>query len=98
MPKNIFLDATNTPNQSMNPIMNLHYKPQKRQWDGPIYLPKSIYVHMNEASKEALKKYDIVACKEFQNRTVQEAFCCLDDPLLLQVQNQQINPSDHSRS
>ena len=45
----------------MNHMMNPHHKPHKRQWDGPIYLPKSIYVLMSEESKEALKKYSLGA-------------------------------------
>ena len=27
-----------------------------------------------------MKKYDLEALQEFQNREVQEAICCLDDP------------------
>ena len=39
----------------MTLMLNPHLKPQKRQRDGPIYLPKVIYVLMNEESKEALR-------------------------------------------
>ena len=60
-------------------MMSPHRKPQKRQWDGAIYLPKSIYILMNEESKEALKKYNLEAPKNFQNRQIQEALCCLDN-------------------
>ena len=35
----------------MTPTLNSHQEPQKRQWDGPNYLPKSMYVLMNEESK-----------------------------------------------
>ena len=35
--------------------------------------PKSIYVLMNEESKESLKKYNIEALQKFQIRKVQEA-------------------------
>ena len=53
---------------------------KERQWDGPVYLPKSIYVLMNEESKEALKKYNLEPLQYFKNRKVSEALCCLDDP------------------
>ena len=76
----------------MTPKLNHHQKPQKRQWDRPIYLPKFIYVLMHDESKEALKKYSLEALLKLLNRRVQEVLCCLDDPLLLQVQNQKINP------
>ena len=39
-PKNVPRMPPNTANQSMNTMMNCHYKPQKRQWDGPNYLHK----------------------------------------------------------
>ena len=61
-------------------MMNPDYKPQKRQWRGPIYLSKSIYVLMNEETKEAFKKYNLEVLQEYKNRTVQERLCCLDDP------------------
>ena len=61
-------------------MLTLHQKPQKRQWDGHIYLPKSSYVLMNEEAKEALEKYNLEALQKFKNRTVQEALCCLYDP------------------
>ena len=64
----------------MTLMLNLHQKPQKRQWNGPIYLLQSIYVLMNEESKEALKKYNLEALQKFQNRKVHEALCCIDDP------------------
>ena len=35
---------------------------------------------MNEESKETLKKNNLEALQKFQNRTVEEALCCLDDP------------------
>ena len=70
----------NTSNHSMTPMLTSHQKPQKRQWDGPIYLPKSTYVLMNEESNEALKKYNLEALQKLKNRTVQEALCCHDDP------------------
>ena len=64
----------------MNPMLNPHHKPQERQWDGPIHLPKSICVLMNEESKEGLKQYNLEPLQKFMNRTVQEALCCLDEP------------------
>ena len=64
----------------MTPMLNPHQNPQKRQWDRPIYLPNSICVLMSEVSKEALKKDNLEALQKFQNRKVQEASCCLDDP------------------
>ena len=64
----------------MTLILNPHQKPQKRQWDGAIYLLKSIYVLMKEESKEALKKYNIEPLQKSQNRKAQWALCFLDDP------------------
>ena len=64
----------------MTPMLNTHQKLHKKQWDGPIYLGKSISVFMNEESKEALKKYNLEALQKFLNWKVQEALCCLDDP------------------
>ena len=61
-------------------MLSSHEKPQKRQWDGPIYLPKSIYALMNEECKEAIKKYSLEALQKFHSRKVQEALCYLDDP------------------
>ena len=56
---------SNNPTHSMTLMLNLHQKPQKRQWDGPVYLPKYIYVLMNEESKEALKKYNIETLQKY---------------------------------
>ena len=64
----------------MTPMLNPNQKPQKRQWDGHIYLPKSIHSPMNEESKESLKKYNLDALQKYKNRTVQETLCYLDDP------------------
>ena len=64
----------------MTLMLNPHKKCQKRQWDSPIYLPKSIYILMNEQSKEALKKHNLEVLQKFLNRKVQEVLCCLDDP------------------
>ena len=61
-------------------MLNPHHKPQERQWDGPIHLPKSICVLMNEESKEGLKQYNLEPLQKFMNRTVQKALCCLDEP------------------
>ena len=35
---------------------------------------------MNEGSKEVLEKYKLEALQKLQNREVQEALCCLDNP------------------
>ena len=64
----------------MTPMLTSHQEPQKRQWNGPIYLPKSICVPMNKESREALKKYNLEALQTFKNRTVHKTLCCLDDP------------------
>ena len=34
-------------------MLNPHQQSQRRQWDGPIYLPKSIYVLLNKEAKDA---------------------------------------------
>ena len=66
-------------------MLNPHQNPQKRQWDGPIYLPKSIYILMNEESKEALKKYNLEALKSFRIEKYKSLCVVLMTPLLLQV-------------
>ena len=91
-PKNLPRMPPNTPNQSMNPIMNPHHKPQKRQWDGPIYLPKSIYVLMSEQSKEALKNITWKLSKSLKIGQLKRLNVVMMTPLLIQVQNQKINP------
>ena len=50
----------------MTPMLISHQKPQERLWDGPFYLSKSICVLMNEESKEALKKYNLVALQSLK--------------------------------
>ena len=78
---------SNTSNHSMTPMLNPHQKPQRRQSDGPIYLHKSIYIFMNEESKEALKKYNLEALQMFQNRKYKRLYVVLMTLLLIQVQN-----------
>ena len=55
---------------NLDQLAQIKNQMKERQWDGPVYLPKSIYVLMNEESKEALKKYNLEPLQYFKNRKV----------------------------
>ena len=86
-------------NHLMTPMLNPHHNNQKRQWDGSIYLSRFIYVLMNEELKEAIKKHNLEALQKFQIGKYKfqlgkykRLYVVFITPLLLQMQNQKINP------